>query len=106
MITITGTGAVTPAGWGVAEMMRALDEGVRIEPGELVRERGDAAAMVTPVLRVPPVAATSALPKSPRLRRVSPVSKFAVGAAVEALASDTDGKLRGAGVGLLVVSPE
>jgi hypothetical protein len=34
-------------------------------------------------MRVPPAPPT--LPKSPRLRRVSPISKFAVGAAIEAL---------------------
>ncbi|WP_367874550.1 hypothetical protein [Luteolibacter sp. Populi] len=104
-ITITGTGAVTPAGWGVAEMMKALDEGVRIVPGELVRERGEAEAMVTPVLRVPPGAATAALPKSPRLRRVSPVSKFAVGAAVEALGPERMAKVAAGELRLGIVCP-
>jgi hypothetical protein len=83
MIRITGTGAVSAAGWGVPAMMEALDRGVRPEPSELSRERKDGPPVVTPVLKVP--AAPPTLPKSPRLRRVSPISKFAVAAAVEAL---------------------
>lgn len=83
MIRITGTGAVSTAGWGVAALMEALDSGARPEHSELSRERKNGPPVVTPVLRVPPAPPT--LPKSPRLRRVSPISKFAVAAAVEAL---------------------
>ncbi|MCW1917033.1 hypothetical protein OJ996_25815 [Luteolibacter sp. GHJ8] len=82
-ITISGTGAVSPAGWGVPALMEALDGGARPEAGEIVREIPGHEAVRTAVLRVPPAPAT--LPKSPRLRRVSPVSKFAVAAAIEAL---------------------
>jgi len=82
-ITITGTGAVTPAGWGVPSFIEALDENLRPAPSELVRELAGHPPVVTSVLRVPPAPPT--LPKGPRLRRVSPVSKFAVAAAVEAL---------------------
>ena len=96
-ITITGTGAVTPAGWGVPAFMEALERGVRPEPSGIVREIAGHPPVVTSVLRVPPAPPT--LPKSPRLRRVSPVSKFAVAAAVEALgpgrmAKATAGELR------------
>jgi hypothetical protein len=83
MIRITGTGAVSPAGWGVPALMEALDSGTRPALSELSRERKSGPPVVTPVLRVPP--APSTLPKSPRLRRVSPISKFAVAAAIEAL---------------------
>jgi hypothetical protein len=86
MIRITGTGAVSPAGWGVATLMEALDSGARPALCELSRERKSGPPVVTPVLRVPPVPPT--LPKSPRLRRVSPISKFAVAAAVEALGQE------------------
>jgi hypothetical protein len=82
-ITITGTGAVTPAGWGVPAFMEALDSERKPAPSELIREIAGHPPVVTTVLRVPPAPAT--LPKSPRLRRVSPVSKFAVAAAVEAV---------------------
>ena len=83
MIRITGTGAVSSAGWGAPAMMEALDSGARPELSELTRERKQGEPVATPVLRVP--AAPSTLPKSPRLRRVSPVSKFAAAAAMEAL---------------------
>ncbi len=86
MIRITGTGAVSPAGWGVPALMEALDSGTRPALSELSRERKSGPPVVTPVLRVPP--APSTLPKSPRLRRVSPISKFAVAAAIEALGPD------------------
>lgn len=83
MIRIIGTGAVSPAGWGVPALMAALDSGTRPPVSELSRERAKGPPVVTPVMRVPPAPPT--LPKSPRLRRVSPISKFAVAAAVEAL---------------------
>lgn len=86
MIRISGTGAVSPAGWGVPALMAALDSGARPALSELCRERKNGPPQVTPVLRVPP--APSTLPKSPRLRRVSPISKFAVAAAIEALGPD------------------
>lgn len=86
MIRITGTGAVSPAGWGVPALMEALDAGTRPALSELSRERKDGPTVVTSVMRVPPAPPT--LPKSPRLRRVSPISKFAVGAAIEALGSE------------------
>lgn len=83
MIRITGTGAVSPAGWGVPALMDALDSGTRPALSELTRERRSGSPVMTSVMRVPPAPPT--LPKSPRLRRVSPISKFAVGAAIEAL---------------------
>jgi hypothetical protein len=83
MIRITGSGAVSTAGWGVPALMEVLDSGTRPALSELSRERKCGAPVVTSVMRVPPAPPT--LPKSPRLRRVSPISKFAVGAAIEAL---------------------
>lgn len=91
MIRITGTGAVSAAGWGVPALMAALDSGTRPGLSELSRERKDGPPVVTPVLRVP--AAPPTLPKSPRLRRVSPISKFAVAAAVEALGPERVAKV-------------
>lgn len=90
MIRITGTGAVSPAGWGVPALMEALDSGMRPALSELGRERKNGPPVVTPVMRVPPAPPT--LPKSPRLRRVSPISKFAVGAAIEALGPERAAK--------------
>lgn len=85
-ISITGTGAVSAAGWGVDAMMAALESGTRPEASSLSRERKHGEPVLTPVLKAP--AAPPTLPKSPRLRRVSPISKFAVAAAVEALGPD------------------
>ena len=81
-ISITGAGAVSPAGWGVAAMMSALETGVKITPSVLERMSGEASVQ-TSVLRVPTEGATT--PKFARLRRTSPVSKFAAAAAAEAL---------------------
>jgi len=101
MIRITGTGAVSAAGWGVAAMMEALDAGKRPELSELVRERKHGEPVATPVLRVP--SAPSTLPKSPRLRRVSPVSKFAAAAAMEALGAERAAKVASGEIRLGVV---
>ena len=81
-LAITGTGAVSPAGWGVEPLMDALRNGNRPELGWLERICGES-IVKTPVLRVP--TDNSRVPKSPRLRRTSPISKFAAAAAMEAL---------------------
>jgi 3-oxoacyl-(acyl-carrier-protein) synthase len=49
-------------------------------------ERGE---WKTPVMRVP-AGAPATMPKSPRLRRVSPIAKFAAAAAMEAMGGRTD----------------
>jgi 3-oxoacyl-(acyl-carrier-protein) synthase len=81
-LAITGTGAVSPAGWGVEALMKALDGGEMPAPFLLERACGDR-MVSTPVLRVPMDGAT--IPKAARLRRASPISKFAASAAMEAL---------------------
>lgn len=81
-IAITGTGAVSPAGWGMEALMGALRSGEKIAPSFLERPSGEI-AVLTPVLRVPAEGATT--PKFARLRRTSPISKFAAAAAAEAL---------------------
>lgn len=81
-LAITGTGAVSPAGWGVEALMDALCNGRRPDLGLLERTCGEN-VVTTPVLRVPPD--NGRVPKSPRLRRTSPISKFAAAAAMEAL---------------------
>ncbi|MEO7098143.1 MAG: beta-ketoacyl synthase N-terminal-like domain-containing protein [Luteolibacter sp.] len=91
-LSITGTGAVSPAGWGVKAMMDALAAGEKLTPSLLERT-----PIQTPVLRVPTENATT--PKFARLRRTSPISKFAAAAVVEALgetrlADIAAGKLR------------
>jgi hypothetical protein len=81
-LAITGIGAVSAAGWGVAPMMAALGAGETLPVTMLERAIGDE-IIRTPVLRVPSDPAAS--PKSNRLRRSSPISKFAAAAVMEAL---------------------
>lgn len=81
-VSITGSGAVSPAGWGVIAMMRALHSGAKITPSMLERI-SDPSSHGTPVLRVPVEGATT--PRFARLRRASPISKFAAAAVAEAL---------------------
>ena len=81
-ISITGLGAVSPAGWGVAALMQALHSERKIAPTQLPRQSSET-TVLTPVLRVPTEGATT--PKFARLRRTSPISKFAAAAAAEAL---------------------
>ena len=83
-LSITGSGAVSAAGWGTAAMMDALTSDATIPPFLLERPQGDG-KVITPVLRVPPEGAT--IPKSARLRRTSPISKFAASAAIVPLLS-------------------
>jgi len=81
-IAIKGTGAVSPAGWGVPAMANALSSGAVLPPSGMERARGDD-VVLTKVLRVPADAA--AMPKGARLRRASPITKFAAAAMIEAL---------------------
>ena len=81
-LAITGTGAVSAAGWGVPALMAALDAGKPLELSSLERPLGDG-TVSTPVLKVPTDGAAS--PKYARLRRTSSISKFAAAATVEAL---------------------
>jgi hypothetical protein len=82
LVSITGSGAVSPAGWGIEALMRALHSKQKIQP--TLQERQSSETTVhTPVLRVPAEGATT--PKFARLRRASPISKFAAAAVVEAL---------------------
>lgn len=81
-LSITGTGAVSPAGWGVATLMKAILADEKMTPSVIEREIAGK-KILTPVLRVPTEGATT--PKFARLRRASPISKFAAAAVAEAL---------------------
>lgn len=81
---IASAGAVSPAGWGVEHLVDAVAEGKEPPRAECPRSVGsrDWGCLVH---FVPPVPGDR-LPKFPRLRRASPVTKFAMAAALEALA--------------------
>jgi 3-oxoacyl-(acyl-carrier-protein) synthase len=81
-LAITGLGAVTPAGWGADVLLEAVSENRVIPATELVRPVPDG-TRATRVKRVPEN--PQGVPKSARLRRTSPISKFAAAAAMEAL---------------------
>src|SRR6266516_423411 len=84
-IFVHGIGAVSPAGWGVLPLREALAKGEPLPFKELARPGW------TRSLRVRPVPSPSPRPSfltHARLRRTSPITQFAVAAALEALGDD------------------
>ena len=93
-IFIHGIGAVSPAGWGTQALLDAMTSGTPIPTKELPRP-------ARPPLHVRTVPAPATRPPwlaHARLRRTSPITQYAVAAALEALGPDaarvTDGSLR------------
>jgi hypothetical protein len=85
-IYIAGIGAVTPAGWGIAAMEAALEQHRRIVP----REHSFPGSPRKLLLRtVPDPDPRPGFFSHPRLRRASPLSLYATGAALEALGEKT-----------------
>ena len=83
---VTGIGAVSPAGWGVAALAAALDAGV--PPATTLVEPPAAAAKSLrsyPVRAVQQPVPDRTLAGHPRFRRATPVALFAAAAALEAL---------------------
>jgi len=93
-IFICGTGAVSPAGWGMQPFREAIARGTALPTKELPRPGH------TPlrVRQVPPANPRPAFLAHARLRRTSPIAHYAVSAALEALGADaakvTSGALR------------
>jgi len=93
-IFLRGLGAVSPSGWTVASLREALARGEPLPTKELLRPGW------TKPLRVRQVPAPTPRPMfmtHARLRRTSPISHYAVSAALEALSADVEcpgGKLR------------
>lgn len=81
-IEAAGIGAVSPAGWGVSAMREALDGDVQL-PLNYVTRPGWQKPMH--LRSVPPSAAKLACLTHPRLRRSSPMTRFATAAALEAM---------------------
>lgn len=74
-VIISGLGAVSPAGWGVEALQQALSAPLP-------------AAAASRMRKVPPLEGAHAWTKHPRLRRASPLSRFAIAAALEALGAE------------------
>ena len=91
-LSIFGIGAVTPAGWGVEPLRTALEAGRPLPVEEMARPGWQRSLAVR---RVPPSSAKPAFFAHPRLRRASPISRYAVAAALEALGPDVELVTRG-----------
>ncbi len=85
-LRITGAGAVSAAGWGLSHLAEACLRGTPLPMEEIQRPAGQFRAWDCPGRRVPSAPA-DLLPKSPRLRRASPITRFMLGAAMEAITS-------------------
>lgn len=92
---ILGAGAVSAAGWGTSALVQAVVENATLPAVNCPRSIGTR-DWEAPVRQAPPAPA-DALPKFPRLRRASAITKFAMGAALEALESAGCPKGEGAG---------
>jgi 3-oxoacyl-(acyl-carrier-protein) synthase len=101
-IEIVGLGAVSPAGWGVKPIREAIHQGKALPTADVSRPGWKRPMRVR---NVPSPAARNL--NHPRLRRASPITRFAVGAALEALgAAETaaDGQRDKLGVVLCVMT--
>lgn len=96
-LRILGTGAVSAAGWGTSELVAAVTSNQSLPTTECTRSIG--ARDWSCQIHLAPPAPADRLPKFPRLRRASPITKFSMGAALEAL--EQAGFPGGKGVGRL-----
>src|SRR5437016_534019 len=84
-ISINGIGAVSPAGWGVLPLRETLAKGEPLPVKELARPGWTRSLRVRPV---PPPSPRPNFLAHARLRRTSPITQYAVAAALEALGND------------------
>lgn len=86
-VFVHGAGAVSPAGWGLAALFSALERREPLPEQELARP-GSTKPLRTRRTPAPP--SRPAFLSHPRLRRASPITHFAVAAALEALGAEAD----------------
>jgi len=86
-VFVRGLGAVSPAGWGVPALRDILDKERPLPVQSLARPGWDKSL---PVRAVPPPPVRPSFLAHPRLRRASPMTHYAVGAALEALGQDVE----------------
>jgi hypothetical protein len=98
-VFVCGLGAVSPAGWGVAELRSALESNVPLPLQPLTRP-----GWPKPIAarRVPPPPARPAFLSHPRLRRASALTHYGAAAALEALAWLPEGQRPNLRCGLVV----
>ena len=80
---INGVGAVSPAGWSSADLVRVIREGEPLPSADCERP-GAGRDWSCPVRLVPP-APPDKVVRGPRFRRASAISRYAVAACMEAL---------------------
>lgn len=98
-IYVHGLGAVSPAGWGVPALQAALAANEPLPVTALVRP-GWPEGLQARIVPAPPVRPDFFL--HPRLRRASPIARFTVGAALEALGTNVaDGTVAPARLGII-----
>ncbi len=83
-IFVCGTGAVSPAGWGMNAFREALARG----EGVAIKDLPQPGHTPLHVRQVPAAVPRPAFLAHPRLRRTSPMAHFTVSAALEALGED------------------
>ncbi len=94
-LSIAGVGAVSPAGWGAQALLQTV---TRASPLPVTQSQRTVGQRDWPcALRTVPPAPADLLPKFPRLRRASAITRFSMGAALEALSSAGFPKAAGAG---------
>src|SRR5438034_9986005 len=84
-ISVHGIGAVSPAGWGVLPLRETLAKGEPMPVKELARPGWSRSLRIRPV---PPPSPRPNFLAHARLRRTSPITQYAVAAALEALGED------------------
>ena len=99
-VFVHGIGAVSPAGWGIANFRNALASGKPC-PGSELQRPGSGGPLT--VRRVPMPDPKPAFFVHPRMRRTCPIAQYAAGAALEALGKDADAAAAG-GFSLGVIS--
>jgi 3-oxoacyl-(acyl-carrier-protein) synthase len=85
-VFVRGAGAVSPAGWGLGALRAALAGGTALPDKELLRPGWEKPLRARPVPAFP---SRPAFLGHARFRRVSPISHYAVAAALEALGEDS-----------------
>lgn len=90
-VAVGGTGAVSPAGWGVKALREALAGGSAACPVHTLAHPGWDKPLR--VRQVPALAARPAIFQHPRLRRCSAITRFVVAAALEAIGKQQSPRL-------------
>ena len=98
-IFVSGLGAVSPAGWGVASLRQALECGEPL-PTQALERPGWERPLRARLVPAPP--SRPAFMVNPRLRRTSPITHYAAAAALEAVAGLRQRSAQNRPLGLVV----